>query len=436
MYTLALIHGKVYINQSFVYRNIYIQDEKIALISDKLYPALETYDANGYEILPGMIDPHVHFELDLGWIKSVDNFYSGSVSAIYGGITSYVDFLEPVDTVEGLEKAFLSRMSQARNSVADYHFHATIKNPKCNLEQFILKMKSLGMHTLKLFTTYSDSLRRTGDQDIIELLKLSKKHHFLIMAHIENDDLIKLDHRYTYRELPISRDTIAESTEALKLAKFVKETDGNLYMVHLSSGHTLMGLIDQYKDLINKKFFIESCPQYFTFTKDILNTENGYLYTFAPPLRSIKEKDLLFKHSNYIHTIGTDHCAFMKKDKKKKFLHETPLGIGGIEHSFSIMRHHLGDQAIEKMTNHVAQTQGLRNKGSIKEGYDADFMIFKPIPNQIISGLHGTCDYSVYEGLQGSGKVISTILRGKFILKNREFLGGEGKWIEGSDFNG
>ncbi|MBU1143807.1 MAG: amidohydrolase family protein [Firmicutes bacterium] len=435
MYTLALMHGKVYINQAWVHTNIYIQDEKIVEISSEVFPALEAIDLRGLEILPGIIDPHVHFELDLGWIKSVDNFYSGSVAGIFGGITSYVDFLEPVDTVEGLEKAFLSRMSLAKKSVSDYHFHATIKNPKCNLEDFVIKMKSLGMHTLKLFTTYSESNRRTDDQHIIELLKLSRKHHFLIMAHIENDDLIKIDQTYTYRELPLSRQTIAETSEALKLAKFVYDTMGNLYMVHLSSGHTLAGLIDQYKDLINKKFFIESCPQYFTFTKDVLQTDKGYLYTFAPPLRSLREKELLFKHAEYIYTIGTDHCAFMEKDKKKRYLNDIPLGIGGIEHSLSIMRHHLGDQAIDKMTLHVAQTQGLRKKGKIEIGYDADFAIFRPMPNEKMYGNHGTCDYSVYEGLHGSGKVVSTIIRGKFVLKNGELLGGEGQWIEGSDFN-
>ena len=435
MYTLALIHGQVYINQAWIHTNIYIQDEKIAEISTQIFPALEVIDLRGLEILPGIIDPHVHFELDLGWIKSVDNFYSGSVAGIFGGITSYVDFLEPVDTVEGLEKAFLSRMSLAKKSVSDYHFHATIKNPKCNLEDFVIKMKSLGMHTLKLFTTYSESNRRTDDQHIIELLKLSRKYNFLIMAHIENDDLIKIDPTYTYRELPLSRQTIAETSEALKLAKYVYDTMGNLYMVHLSSGHTLAGLIDQYKDLINKKFFIESCPQYFTFTKDVFQTDKGYLYTFAPPLRSLREKELLFKHAEYIYTIGTDHCAFMEKDKKKRYLNDIPLGIGGIEHSLSIMRHHLGDQAIDKMTLHVAQTQGLRKKGKIEIGYDADFAIFRPMPNEKMYGNHGTCDYSVYEGLHGSGKVVSTIIRGKFVLKNGELLGGEGQWIEGSDFN-
>ncbi len=435
MYSLALIHGRAYINQAWVQTNIYIQNEKIVNISNELFPADEVIDLNGLEVLPGIIDPHVHFELDLGWIKSVDNFYSGSVAAIFGGVTTFVDFLEPVDTVEGLEKAFLSRMSLAKKSIADYHFHATIKNPKCNLEDFVVKMKSLGMHTLKLFTTYSESNRRTDEKDIIELLKLSKKHHFLIMAHIENDDLIKIDPTYTFKELTLSRQTIAETTEALKLAKFVSDTKGNLYMVHLSSGHTLVGLIDQYKDMINKNFFIESCPQYFTFTKEKLQTEKGYLYTFAPPLRSLREKELLFKNASYVYTIGTDHCAFMEKDKKKKYLEDIPLGIGGIEHSLSMMRHYLGDQAIDKMTLNVAHTQGLPNKGRIEVGYDADFAIFRPMPNEKVYGNHGTCDYSLYEGLHGSGKVVSTIVRGKFVLKNGELLGGEGKWIEGSEFH-
>ena len=62
-------------------------------------------------------------------------------------------------------------------------------------------------------------------------------------------------------------------------------------MVHLSSGDTLEALKNQYPDIINKDFFVESCPHYFTWNRDILKTKAGHLYTMAPPLRTKEESE-------------------------------------------------------------------------------------------------------------------------------------------------
>mgnify|MGYP001142645360 FL=1 len=124
----------------------------------------------------------------------------------------------------------------------------------------------------------------------------------------------------------------------------------------------------------------------------------------------------------------------MKKDKEKPTLHETPLGIGGIEHALGIMRYHLNDEAIEKMTKRVAYTQGLHSKGEIKEGLDADLVLFQLDDGYRVHGNHGTCDYSVYENLPSAGRVISTILRGKFVLKEGKLIKHTGQLIKGSEF--
>lgn len=428
--TKLIKNGKVYIEGKWEEVNILIDGEHFAYIGKDEKEADEIIDASGFNIIPGIIDPHVHFALDCGSFSSVDDFESGSRSAAYGGVTTIIDFLDPTRNARKLERSFYNRLTLAKKCHIDYHFHACIKEPDADLEQYVLMMKKLGMNTIKLFTTYSDTRRRTYDKDIIELLKLTKKYNFLVTAHIENDNLVTVSPEFKCTDISETRPSESEYTEAIKLAGYAKETDGNLYMVHLSSGETLRQLVENYSDILGKHFFIESCPQYFTLNKDILKGENGYLYTFAPPLRSEEERQLLINNINYVNTIGTDHCAFMSDLKKSHpALPGHPLGIGGIETSFLVMHKMFGDQIIDKMTKNIADLEGFSQKGRIFVGKDADLVFYKSVPEYKIGKPHGTCDYSVYEGLTLTEKIFHTTLRGRFILKDGEFLGGKGELI-------
>jgi len=430
MFDLAIMDGSVYINNKFVKTNVYTKDGIIALISKNHFDAKEYYIADQKLVIPGLIDPHVHFNLDLGFIKSADDFYSGSVAAAYGGVTTFIDFLEPVSNKKDLTKAFNKRLLEAEKSCIDYKFHATVKNPKGKLDEITDEMKNLEISSVKLFTTYSNSNRRTYDNEIKRLLELSKEKDFLILAHIENDDLIDLNPDFKYSDLLKSRSTKSETVEALKLAKFTKELGGKLYMVHLSSGETLKELKKQYGDVLNKKFFIESCPHYFTLSADLFKRTDGYLYTLAPPLRSQVEVDLLNRNIDGVYTIGTDHCPFLKAEKTHQLLKDLPLGIGSIEHSFNIMYSLFQDKIIDKMTKNVAKIHGLfPQKGIIQVGSDADLFIYNTLVESTITNNHSNCDYSVYTGRKTLGKVESTISRGVFILKDSVFIGGNGKFL-------
>ncbi len=428
MYDKAIINGKVFINHKYVNKNIYVEGERIVEISDKLYPATETVNVHDALVFPALIDPHVHLDLNLGFIRSRDDFVAGTIEAAYGGITTIIDFLDPVDNPADLEKAYARRMEEAKNSVVDYFFHATIKNPKCNLEEFVLKMKELGITSLKLFTTYSESDRRTYDPQIIELLKLSEKHHFLILAHVENDDLINLDESFTFRDLAKSRPSLAETKEALKLASMVREYGGYLYMVHLSSGYTLKKLEEEYSDILNKRFFIESCPQYFYLTSDYFEREDGYLYTLAPPLRKREERKILKEEIDHVYAIGTDHCAFLRNDKEQVLLKDIPLGIGGIEFSFDLMYNLFGDKIVDKMSSNLAKLHKLTGRGEIEVGGLANLFVYE-LTDNLIDEFHGFTDYSCYKGLKRKGRVVHTMNRGVFIIKHLNFVNKNGKKI-------
>ena len=429
MNDLLIKNGLVFLRGKWVKANLAVLGEKISYIGDKEVDAKEVLDVAGLRVLPGLIDPHVHFELNCGRVTSCDDFYTGSVCAAYGGVTTIVDFLDPTRNAEELEKSYYERIALAKKSLVDYHMHACIREPNGDLEEYVKTVVKLGMRTIKLFTTYSDTHRRTYDKDIEELLRLSKKYNIMITAHIENDNLIDLRDEYTYKDLPVSRPSLSETSEALKLAKMVRETGGNFYMVHCSSGETLKALKEQFSDILGKNFFVESCPQYFVFNNLVLEQENGKLFTFAPPLRSERERQLLTAYYKDVNAIGTDHCAFMSKEKDYPTLKGFPLGVGGVEHSFSIMYRRFGDEIIEKMSKNTGILQDFPTKGELEVGKDADISVFEEINDYFEKENHGTCDYSIYDGVIGAGEFKHVLVRGQFVLRNREIVPHCGKEI-------
>ncbi len=360
MYDLAIINGKTYTRGGFRKTNVYVVRGKIAAISDEILTAKVTYDASDRLVLPGLIDPHVHFALG-SKVKSVDDFYQGSVCAAYGGVTTFIDFLDPISHPREIKGAFNKRKKMASKSIVNYGFHLTVKNPK-NVKDIITKMRAYNLRSIKLFTTYSESKRRTYEPEIMEILEYSSLGEFIVLAHIEKDDMIRLDESYEVKNLPESRPSEAETQEALHLADMVSKSKGKLYMVHCSSGRTLTELKKQYEEILDSTFFVESCPHYFTLSDEKYDLEEGYKYTMAPPLRSEEESRLLADQFKYIYSIGTDHCSFTLKDKQHELLKDIPMGIGGIEHSFDLMYHQFGEACIEKMSLHPALAFGLYPK--------------------------------------------------------------------------
>lgn len=430
MYDLGIVNGEVYIKGELVKTNLYINNDHIVAYNDAIMPCKDKYDIEGCLVFPGLIDPHVHFELGLA-SKSADDFYSGSITAAYGGFTTYIDFIDPVSRGSELEEALNRRKQLASKSMIDYMLHATVKNPQWEVDNIVEEMKRLGIISVKLFTTYSDSGRRTYYPEIKQFLRRSKEG-FVVLAHIEKDSMIHIEPTYRAADLPISRPEASETEEALSMAEIVEETGGKLYMVHTSSGKTLEALLKAHPGIMGKRFIVESCPQYFYLNDEMLKGEDGDLYTCAPPIRSVESTEKLKELITKVNTIGTDHCPFMKEEKLGKSLAEMPMGIGSIEHSFPLMYTMFGDYAVKKMAINPAKVFGLfPQKGSLRIGTHADIMIYDPRVTRTIETDHSDSDYTPYKGIEVKGKVVATICKGQFVIKNGELvLGSVGHWIK------
>jgi dihydropyrimidinase len=424
---LGIINGLVYLEGQFREENIYIKNGRIEAITKSYLPCEEEFDAEGAKILPGFIDPHVHFHLKVGKNTSKDDFYTGSVLGALGGVTTYIDFLDPIQSSTEFERAFRERMELAASSATDYSFHTTIAAPKEDAAKLLKAGIKAGLPSLKLFTTYSDTDRRTYDRDIDRLLQVSSELKGRIVIHAENDTLIDTRKDILIKDHEKARPVLSERTEILKLAEMAKEREGQLYIVHVSAGSSVKLLAQNYQEELKKgRVLLESCPHYFFFHSGYYEREDGYLYTMTPPLREEKEMLLLREQVDNLTAIGTDHCPFDNSLKREKYTSQIPMGIGGLQYSFLTMYEAFGEKIISKYTEGPAKAYGLYpRKGTLLPGADADIVILKGEAEHQIQD-----EASVYNGNKVKGSISHVFLRGEQIVRNGKFLGGKGRFLK------
>lgn len=375
-------------------------------------------------VLPGFIDAHVHFNLGVGENVSIDDFFEGSKKAAMGGITTFIDFLDPINNVSQLDEAFNKRYELAKKSVVDYGFHVTLGNPDGDVKELLNKSSLLGMPTIKLFTTYSSTNRQTKDYYIDELLKYSKKTKTRVLVHAENNDMIR-EKNILVKDHEKARPALSEITEVLKLTEMARYREGLLYIVHTNCGTTLERLKDIYSDELHSTVILESAPHYFKFNSSLYEKEDGYLYTMTPPLRSEEERLKMINNIDAIDVIGTDHCPFSKRLKNKKYTSEIPMGIDGVKYSFLNMFTLFGESIISKFTVEPSKIHGLYpKKGTIMPGSDGDIVVFDPNKTTKIAD-----DNSVYHNEILKGEISATISKGKIVVSEGEFLGGQGEYL-------
>ncbi len=432
---LGIVGGKIFDGFKSYKANVYIRDGRITAITSDRLRAKENYDASGKYVMPGLIDPHVHFALSLGKYRSADDFESGSVSAAFGGITTYIDFLDPVTHEDEINEKFLKRLEEAKSSHIDYSFHMTIAHPDIDPVILAKRTLSLGINSIKTFTTYSTSNRMTDNGYILDLLKITKKYGIVETFHAEDDAIIlhrsKMKEKHLPQDLPFLHPAESEASAATSIATMAKLTNGQAYIVHNSSGLSVK-MIKRLNASNNVK--LETCPQYLVLDDSLYENDDAYLYTLVPPLRS--NVKLLFEEvkNESISTIGTDHCPFKKDEKfENRFNYDSmPNGIGGVETSFVLIYNlyrHISEKDINALvrlqSTNVAETFGLKRKGKLTVNADADIAIFDPSINWTIgiSTLHTKADYTPYEGRKVMGKFVSVISRGRFVVKDGEFVG-------------
>lgn len=445
---LLIENGVVVIPKEGLFKGcLGIAGEKIVGIYDspRGISARVRIDARGNYILPGLVEPHVHY----GYKGNVEgHFHTETASAALGGITTvipfYRDYENPISLYDNIP--WIKSVGE-KNSSIDFSLHLLLitRNQLMNVERYL---NEYGITSFKFYMVYKGEDAKsiglvgneTDDGFLLEAFSiLAELPGTLACVHAENSEIIlnlMKKHREEGRDgLPTwseCRPNLTEAESVHRVLTLAKAVECPIYIVHLSTREALEEVRNfkaQYRNI-----FVETCPQYLTLTKD---APLGNLGKVNPPLRAAEDIEALWKgiSEGLIDTVGSDHCPFRKEDKTGT-IWDARTGFPGSATLLPILLSegvHKGRIALEKVAE-IASLNPARifnlfpRKGTIQVGSDADLCIVDLNASKKVKSkmLQGCSDFSVYEGWTLRGWPTMTMVRGKIVMKDGQIVGPKG----------
>ena len=403
----TLIQGGTLVNEGKLFEgSILIEDSRIARIYTEPHTPEASYDelidASGCFILPGVIDDHVHFR-EPGLTAKAD-VESESRAAAAGGVTTYFDMPNTVPqttTLEALEEKFVLA---ARKSHVNYSFFFGATND--NVELFP-QLDAHRIPGIKLFMGSSTGNMLVDRREALE--KIFASSTLPIMTHCEDTEIINRnmaaaiqqygdDPKVTHHPEIRSEEACYESTKlAVELAK---KHDARLHIAHLTTAKEL-------ELLEGSKITAEATVSHLYFY-DRDYTALGTRIKCNPAIKTQRDRDALREALNdgRITVIGTDHAPHLLSQKE-----------GGCQKAASGMP--MIQFSVELMCHNPARLFEVRQRGFLREGYQADIVLVRPDTGWTVTKdlIQSKCGWSPMEGHMYLWRVERTLCNGHTVYQ-------------------
>ncbi len=449
----TLIKGGLLVDTEWMrHQDILIEGSKIKRVAPVIDQAqlpsdTAVIDASGLCVLPGIIDAHTHYHLVSRGTVTADSFEEGSRLAAFGGVTTVVDFAD--DDKHSLLGSFNARRREMASMAIDYTLHQGVYAYRDDIAAELRSIAEAGVGTLKIFTTYRDvGYLVEKREELKAIFSAAKDLGLLVTVHSEDDHIItEIGRNWKGGYRPIDHASLRPAEAEAEAIKYVggiaEELDMPVYIVHLSSKAGLEAV----RELRSRgvKLICETTPHYLFLDKSKLEGDKGPLYVMTPPLRTKEDNEALQEAvlNGEIQVIATDHCAFTYEQKLESNDCRTIYpGIPGTEellplvNTFALSSGSLSlSQVVNLLSTSPAKIFGLYpEKGSLEEGTDADIVLFDPDFSWTLSRdtIHSASGYTAYEGMNVTGKVVMTYLRGRLVMGDGIYLGlsGDGRYLK------
>ncbi|MGZ5121563.1 MAG: amidohydrolase family protein [Burkholderiales bacterium] len=411
--------------------------------------AKRVIDASGKIVMPGGIDPHVHCKwyspLPDGTVLNTDPPSVVSRAALYGGTTTMIDFARWTHG-NTIQQAIAKRHEDwTAQCYCDYSFHVMVEGdlPPEIFPQLAEAVRS-GYPTVKIFTTDitpSRKGRMVDFGDIWEVFKVVAQERGMCVMHCEDNDIVMHMYDKLIREGRVGFEHLAEVHNAMseelsfrRVLGIARNVPGiALYFLHVSAASGVEAIREARAN--GMPMYGETLHQYLMYTEEDYKRPNGQIYHTYPSLKSEHDRNALWAGTvdNTIHTVATDEvCCSLKLKTHGKRIDDTTGGNVGVEPRVAVMysemvgrRGYSIEKFVDLVSSNAAKILGLYpRKGALTAGADADITVLDPSKRTIIRKemLHES-DYTPWEGHEVHAWPSLTVLRGKVVVEDGQFLG-------------
>ena len=450
-YDSVIIDSHVIHQSGIIEKNIVINEGKIVAFTTDIPSCDKKINAAGLVSIPGLIDTHMHY----GVYSPIDiAATTESRVAAIGGVTTMMRMLR-------LDGSFSMNLQQQLKASSDSHYvdyaiHASIFN-QTQIDEMKLCVEN-GITSFKLYmnlggeighvymemnpgeTKLIESNVDVNDEIIENVVKNAAHLKCPVLVHAEDYEecacgikTAKEKNRDGLNAWSESRSPDSEAKSIKKISEYARKYNSIVYFVHIGSSRALEQITIEREN--GTKIFVETCPHYLTLSHE---TQDDYLAKVMPPIRTQSDINSVWEaiSKNQINTIGTDHVANQLKLKTDgDSVWDALAGFPGVGTLLPILlsegvnKNKISlNQLVELTSYNASKIFGMKSKGSIEIGYDADITIIDLKKEQKASSFlfGGFSDYLVYDGWMLKGWPVRTMVRGETIAQDFEVIGRRG----------
>jgi allantoinase len=449
-----------------------IKDGKFAQIAHDISPALgkEVFDAQSLLGFPGVVDAHMH----IGIYQPLDrDAVTESKAAAMGGVTSSLNYIRTGQyylNKGGSYRDFFPEvlaLSQG-NFYVDYGYHIAPISA-AHIDEMQMLFEEYGIGSFKIFMFYGGyGLHGLSNQQSIFLM-INKEERY-DFAHFEfiMRGLTKLRELYPEASNRISLSLHCEVAEILNAYTKIVQQDSTLtglkaysaarpphseglaiciasYLAHETNCLNINLLHLSSRKAVEAALMMQTIFPHISFRREVtvghllldVDAPTGKWAKVNPPIRPRADVEYLWQAvlDRQVDWIVSDHacCSAEKKAslKEPNNIWLAKSGFGGTEYLLSGVfsegskRGMSYQHMAELLSWNPAQRFGLNSKGNIAVGYDADLVLLDPHETFVVRASESDSQqgYSPFEGLELTGRVKTTFLRGRRIYDRGQILG-------------